>query len=62
MAVITAKKSWGLHVNIWSDGVVEGSFRKQEIIDEFESKGIKIPGPFYKDFENRIWSKISAMV
>jgi methionine synthase II (cobalamin-independent) len=58
-AVITAKKSWGLHVNLWSDGVVEGTFRKQEIVEDFESRGIKIPEPFYKDLENRIWSKIA---
>ena len=56
--VIIGKKSWGLWVNQWSDGIVEGSFTKREILQEFENKGIKIPDSLLNDFENRIINKI----
>lgn len=52
--VITAKKSWGLFLDQWAQGIAECSFTREEIINEFESKGIKIPKPFLIDFENRI--------
>lgn len=56
--VITGKKGWGLWLDQWSDGIVEGSFRKQEILDEFQTRGLKIPEPLLKDFENRINKKL----
>lgn len=56
--VIIGKKSWGLFLNEWSDGIVEGSFTKREIIKEFEDNGIKIPESLLKDFENRIIQKM----
>ena len=56
--VIIGKKSWGLWLNEWSDGIVEGSFRKQEILKDFEDLGIKIPESLLKDFENRIYQKM----
>jgi hypothetical protein len=56
--VITGKKSWGLFLNQWSDGIVEGSFRKIDILNEFEDHGITIPEPLLLDFENRIISKM----
>lgn len=52
--VITGKKGWGLWLNEWSDGIIEGSFTKREILEEFTSKGIEIPDSLLLDFENRI--------
>lgn len=52
--VITGKKSWGLFLNMWAEGIAECNFTKNEIIEEFTSKGITIPRPLLLDFENRI--------
>lgn len=57
-AVIIGKKSWGLWLNEWADGIAEGSFTKYEILEEFEKNGIKIPESLYKDFCNRIVNKV----
>lgn len=51
------KKSWGLHVDMWSDGIVECSFTLEEILEEFNSKNITIPESFLLDFKNRIKKK-----
>lgn len=59
-AVIIGKKSWGLWLNEYSDGIAEGSFTKYEILDEFEKNGIKIPESLYQDFCNRIIFKIKS--
>jgi hypothetical protein len=56
-AVIVGKKSWGLWVDQWSDGIVEGTFFQREIEQEFEDKGITIPLSLLKDFDNRIYRK-----
>lgn len=53
-AVIVGKKSWGLWSNTWAEGVVDWSFTKEEILNEFSSKNIIIPEPLLKDFENKI--------
>jgi hypothetical protein len=53
--VITGKKSWGLWINEWSDGIVEGSFRLKDILEEFGDT--KIPEPLMKDFYNTIQKK-----
>lgn len=55
--VIIGKKSWGLWLNTWTDGIVEGSFTKHEILQEFENKGIRIPQSLRDDFDNRIFTK-----
>lgn len=52
--VIKGKKSWGLHIKMWSEGISEGSFRKNEILDEFEEKNVKIPESFFKEFNDSI--------
>lgn len=57
-AVIIGKKSFGLWCDQWADGIVEGTFLKREIIQEFESKGIIIPNSLMKDFEDRIYRKM----
>lgn len=56
-AVIVGKKSWGLWVDQWSDGIVDGTFFQREIEQEFEDKGVKIPLSLLKDFDNRIYRK-----
>lgn len=53
--VIEGKKGWGLWINQWSEGISEGSFTKNEILNEFEIRNITIPESFRQDFENRIW-------
>jgi hypothetical protein len=55
--VITGKKSWGLHVKMWSEGIVDGDFTKHEILNQFNEKNIIIPEPFLIDFENTIRKK-----
>lgn len=56
-SVMIGKKSWGLWVDTWSDGIVEHSFTLEEILREFEEKKIEIPEPFLLDFKNRIRKK-----
>lgn len=52
--VIIGKKSWGLHVDMWSDGIAECSFTEREILQEFSSRNIVIPQPLLLDFYNTI--------
>lgn len=56
--VITGKKSWGLWINQWSDGIVEGTFSKREILEDFDKLNITIPESLMKDFDNRIINKM----
>jgi len=56
-AVVQGKKSWGLWVDQWSDGIVDWTFTKEEILGEFQKRNIQIPKPLLKDFENRIKKK-----
>ena len=52
--VIIGKKSWGLNVRMWSEGIAEFSFTFDEIIYEFDCRDIKIPNSFLLDFRNQI--------
>jgi hypothetical protein len=56
-AVIGGKRSWGLWLDQWSDGIVDWSFTEEEILKEFQERSIKIPEPLLKDFRNRIEKK-----
>lgn len=56
--VIIGKKSWGLHVKMWSEGIVEGTFTKKEILEEFSKNNIIIPPQLLLDFENQINKKL----
>jgi hypothetical protein len=56
-SVMIGKKSWGLWVDQWSDGISEGSFALDEILKEFFDKNIEIPDSFLLDFKNRIQKK-----
>lgn len=61
-SVIVGKKSWGLWADQWSDGIVDGDFRQQEILDEFKYKGIIIPESLMTDFNNRIIKKLKKKI
>jgi len=56
-SVITAKKSWGLHLKMWCEGIAEGTFTKNEILEIFSEKGIIIPEQLLKEFENLVYKK-----
>ena len=56
-SVICGKKSWGLHVDMWSDGIVEWTFTKDNILEQFYDKGIEIPESLLLDFNNTILKK-----
>lgn len=54
MAVITAKKSWGLNMTMWMEGIRDWLFWPEEILEDFERAGIKIPKSFLKEFWNGV--------
>ena len=56
-SVIKGKKSWGLFVSEWSEGIGTGLFTKYEFLQIFEEYNIKIPDSLYKDFSNRCWDE-----
>jgi hypothetical protein len=56
-AVISGKRSFGLWVDQWSDGIVDWTFTEEEILGEFQKRNIKIPKPLLVDFYNRIDKK-----
>lgn len=56
-AVIIGKKSWGLFLQEWTDGITDGLFTKQEIFYEFEKVGITIPESLLQDFYNVLYKK-----
>ena len=60
--VIVGKKSWGLWLQQWTDGIVEGSFSEREILEEFKIRGIKIPDPLLRDWDNVIIKKINKKI
>jgi len=55
--VVQGKKSWGLWVDQWSEGICDWTFTEEEILDEFRTRDIQIPEPLLKDFRNRIDKK-----
>lgn len=56
-SVLIGKKGWGLWVNEWSEGIVEWSFTKEEILNEFKLRNIEIPESFLLEFEKMILKK-----
>ena len=52
--VIIGKKSWGLWLDQWTDGIVDWTFTREEILEIFIEKDIKIPDSFLLDFDNTI--------
>lgn len=55
--VIVGKKSWGLFLDETTSGVCESNFTKDEILNQFSDRNIKIPEPFLLDFENTLLRK-----
>jgi hypothetical protein len=53
-AVISGKKGWGLWVKQWTEGIVECSFTKEEILKEFQLKGIEIPESLMLEWDKLI--------
>lgn len=56
-SVLIGKKGIGLWFDQWSDGIVDWSFTKEEILDEFEKRGVEIPESFLIEFDNLIEKK-----
>jgi len=52
------KKSWGLHVKMWYEGISDGDFRLCEITEDFDKKNIKIPEPLLNDLKNNIYKNV----
>jgi len=58
-AVIVGKKGWGLWVEQWSQGIVECSFTRDEILQEFHLRNIEIPEPLMVEWNKLIQKKKS---
>lgn len=56
-SVLVGKKGWGLWLDQWTDGIVDWTFTKKDILDEFDNLAIEIPESFIKDFNNTIERK-----
>ena len=56
-SVLIGKKGWGLWVDQWTEGIVDWTFTRDEILEEFEKVNIEIPESFIKDFDNTIDKK-----
>jgi hypothetical protein len=54
---LIGKKSWGLHVKMWSEGISEGTFTKYELLQQFTDNNIKIPESLLNDFNNWVWKE-----
>ena len=55
--VIIGKKGWGLWVEQWSQGIVDWSFTKEELLLEFEKRNIIIPEPLMIEWDKLIERK-----
>lgn len=53
-SVMIGKKSLGLWIKEWSQGINDFSFTREEILNEFKKFNIEIPESFLKDFDNVI--------
>ena len=54
---IIGKKSWGLWLDQWTDGINDWTFTREEILSDFEKRNIIIPDSFLLDFNNTIERK-----
>lgn len=55
--VIIGKKGWGLWVEQWSQGIVDWSFTKEEILEEFTKRNIVIPESLMIEWDKLIERK-----
>ena len=56
-SVLTGKRGWGLWRDQWTDGIVDWTFTKEEILNEFFERKIEIPESLMKEFEDFIERK-----
>jgi hypothetical protein len=56
-ASVIAKKSWGLHVDAWSDGIAEWSFNENELLTQFKDHNIIIPESLLVNFYDTVDKK-----
>jgi hypothetical protein len=56
-SVLTGKSGWGLWRDEWTNGIVEHTFTKEEILQEFFDKNIEIPIPLLKEFNDFLEKK-----
>jgi hypothetical protein len=56
-SVLIGKKGWGLWVSQWSEGIVDWTFTKEEILKEFTDRNIEIPEPLMLEFDKLIIKK-----
>ena len=52
--IIIGKKGWGLWVSQWSEGIVDWTFTKEDILKEFEIRGIEIPDSLMLEWDKLI--------
>lgn len=56
-AIIIGKKGWGLWVKSWTKGIVDWTFTKEEILQQFIDKKIVIPNSLMLEWDNLILKK-----
>jgi hypothetical protein len=56
-SVLIGKKGMGLWFDQWSEGIVDWAFTKEDILGEFEKRGVEIPESFLIEFNNLINKK-----
>ena len=56
-SVLIGKKGWGLWKDQWIDGIVDWSFTKEDILNEFTKRNIEIPDSLMIDFEKTLLKK-----
>jgi hypothetical protein len=56
-SVIIGKKGWGLWVEQWSQGIVDWTFTKEEILEEFIKRDIVIPDSLKLEWDKLIERK-----
>jgi hypothetical protein len=55
--VIIGKKGWGLWVEQYSQGIVDWSFTKEEILEEFSKRNIEVPEPLMLEWDKLLERK-----
>lgn len=55
--VIIGKKGWGLWVEQYSQGIIDWTFTKEEIFEEFNKRDIEIPEPLMLEWDKLIEKK-----
>jgi hypothetical protein len=52
--VLISKKGWRLWINEWSQGIVEGVFTRNEILEDIKGRNLEMPESMLLEFENTI--------